>query len=197
MSRPSRSLLALLVVLALGGCVAPAPAPDDRSAVAVRRFTLDGKVSWRHPEGSGRAAVEWLQDDDHSRLLVTGPFGTGAALLDSGPEASTLRIGDRVSSAASAEQLLGAELAMPLPVAEARWWVLGLTAPGAVRVLERDGDGRLLRFEQAGWRVAIDRWTAVDGIALPGRLVMEQDALRVLFVATRWQPGVAAWPADA
>lgn len=189
---------AFATVALLAGCATPGPAPTDADQVAVglQQFTLDGKVSWRSDAGSGRAGIAWAQAPDRARLLVTGPFGSGAALLDSVPGRATLRLGDEVRMADTAEALLLRELDMPLPVDEARWWVLGVAAPGPVAAAERDGDGRLRRLQQAGWEVVIERWTAVDGLALPGRLVMTRDDLRLLLVATRWRPGVALWPGE-
>jgi outer membrane lipoprotein LolB len=193
--RRVRALLGLLLPLALlAGCATPGPAPGDRTAPALERFRVDGKVAWRHPQDNGRTAVEWTQDGERARLLVTGPFGTGAAVLRMDADGAELEAGDRRRSAANAETLLATELGMPLPVARARWWILGVPAPGFGAVTERDEDGRPRTLEQGGWRIRIERWTSVDGIALPVRMEMIRGELRVLFVATRWQPGVAEFP---
>lgn len=195
--RIEASALALAVLLLLAGCtsVPPAPTADDAAATALRRFTLDAKVAWQRPERSGRAAVEWIQDGERARLLVTGPFGAGAALLESTPGRARLTVGDDVRSAPDAGDLLADVLDIPLPVTRARWWVRGLPAPGAVESVVRDADGRAVRIDQAGWQVRIDRWTAIDGVALPARLHLSRGELSLLLVATRWQPGVARWPA--
>ena len=138
--------------------------------------------------------MEWSQDGERARLLVTGPFGSGAAVLRIDADGAELETGDRVRAAADAESLLASELGMPLPVTRARWWILGVPAPGPGGVTERDEEGRPRTLEQAGWRIRIERWTGVDGIALPVRMEMVRGDLRVLFVATRWQPGLAEFP---
>ena len=190
------SFATVLLGFLLAGCVGPGPLPEagDRPAPGLERFRVDGKVAWRHPRDSGRAAVEWTQAGERTRLLVTGPFGTGAAVLRIDAGGAELEAGDRLRSAADAEVLLATELGLPLPVTRARWWILGVPAPGPGGVTERDEEGRPRTLEQAGWRIRIERWTAVDGIALPSRMEMVRDELRVLFVATRWRPGVAEFP---
>ncbi|MDZ7826160.1 MAG: outer membrane lipoprotein LolB [Gammaproteobacteria bacterium] len=126
---------------------------------------------------------------------LTGPFGTGAAVLRVDADGAELETGERVRAAADAESLLTSELGMPLPVTRARWWILGVPrSRSRRRDSSWDRDGRPQLLEQAGWRIRIERWTAVDGIALPVRMEMVRGDLRVLFVATRWQPGVAEFP---
>ena len=196
--RAVRLLGVLCVLLLVSGCVHRHPATDDdASAAGLERFSVDGKVSWRGAGRSGRASVSWAQDATRGRLVLSGPFGAGAAVLEASEDGARLRLGDDVRFARDAASLLETELGLPLPVAEARHWVVGATAPGEAAVLERDDDGRLHVIEQAGWRVVFDRHRSVDGLALPGRVEMRRDDLRLLFVATRWRPAVAEFPEDA
>jgi outer membrane lipoprotein LolB len=192
--------LAVVVALCLlGGCAArgPAPAADDALARGLDAFTVDGKVAWRHPEDDGRASVHWVQRDPRSRLVVAGPFGAGAAVLEAGRGDAVLVAGDVRRAGRDAGALLEAALGLPLPVAAARWWVLGVPAPGRHRMLEADEAGRPRAFEQRGWTVRVVRRTAVDGLALPQRLDMRRGEVELRFVATRWQPGVAVFPPTA
>jgi outer membrane lipoprotein LolB len=190
-----RGILATGALLLLAGCVSPGPAPDagDRLARALERFTLDGKVAWRHPEDSGRATLSWSQDAERFRLVLSGPLGRGAAVLEGDDAAVTLRDGDGVRTAASAEALLGSALGIPLPVAEARYWIRGVAAPGPVEVTARDEAGRPAAIRQGAWAVAWPRRSAVDGLALPARIELERPPLRLVIVAGRWRPGEVAW----
>ena len=191
---PAAFLGALLL---LAGCarLPPAAERDDALAQALPRFSVDGKVAWRSPEDAGRATLSWSQDGPRARLVLSGPFGAGAAVLEDDGDGARLAIGDREHRAAEAGALLEAELGLPLPVREARHWVLGTVAPGPARVLRRDPAGRPARIEQAGWTVAFEERRSVDGFALPRRVEMSRGSLRLRFVATRWRPLVADFPA--
>lgn len=190
-----RTLLAGCGLLLLAGCVSPGPAPeaDHRLARALERFTLDGKVAWRHPEDSGRATLSWSQDAARFRLVLSGPLGRGAAVLEGDDDAVTLRDGGGVRTAASAEALLGSALGIPLPVAAARYWLRGVAAPGPAEVTARDEAGRPAAIRQGAWAVAWPRRSAVDGLALPARIELERPPLRLVIVAGRWRPGEVPW----
>ena len=179
----------------LVGCVTPGPAPaeDDRLARGLERFTLDGKVAWRHPEDSGRATLSWSQDAERFRLVLSGPLGRGATVLEGVAGAVTLRDGDGVRSAASAEALLGSALGIPIPVEAARYWLRGVAAPGPREVTARDEAGRPAAIRQGAWTVAWPRRSAVEGLALPARIELERPPLRLVIVAGRWRPGFVAW----
>jgi len=192
-------LVALAALSALSGCAIQAPAvrDDDAAAAALGRFTVAGKVGWQAPDGSGRAGITWVQDDRRARLVITGPLGAGAVVLEDDADGARLLIGQEVRRGVDARSLLEAELGLPLPVAQARFWVRGVVAPGRREVLARDEAGRVSELEQAGWNVRFERWRSVDGFALPTRVVMRAGTLQLRFVATRWQPLVAEFPARA
>jgi outer membrane lipoprotein LolB len=194
-----RAAAALLFALFLAaGCAPLRPAATDEDALAAGLpvYSVDGKVSWRAPEGAGRAAVSWAQTRDRARMVLSGPFGAGAAVLEEDSSGARLRVGEQRRTAPDAGTLIERELGIPLPVAQARHWVLGTLAPGRGRVVERDAAGRPARIEQAGWQVAFERRRSVDGFALPGRIEMTHGDVRLLFVATRWRPLVADFPVE-
>ncbi|MEE4360377.1 MAG: lipoprotein insertase outer membrane protein LolB [Pseudomonadales bacterium] len=189
-----------LLVLSLGlhGCASlgPRSVEGDPLALGLKQFTLDGKVSWRQGDDSGRAALGWVQDGARFRLVLTGPFGRGAAVLEGVAAAVTLTSGDRILEGPSANALLEAELGVPLPLEQAVYWVRGVPAPGPVRVQARDPAGWASAIRQAGWDVAWPRRATIDGMALPARIELTRDDVRVLIVAGRWQPGVAVFDAQ-
>lgn len=195
----ARRLLGLLCVLLAGAGCTPLRSPttgDDALAAGLAVYSVDGKVAWRAPEDRGRATLSWAQTPERTRIVLSGPFGAGAAVLEEGPDGAVLRLGEEVRTAAAAGTLLEAELGIPLPVAQARHWVLGMLAPGAGHVAERDESGRPARIEQAGWDIVFARRRSVDGFALPGRIEMVRGDVRVLFVATRWRPLVVDFPVE-
>jgi outer membrane biogenesis lipoprotein LolB len=151
--RPARLFSALVLAALLAGCTHLRPATeDDSSPGGLEHFSVDGKVSWRGAGRSGRASVSWTQDSTRGRLVLSGPFGTGAAVLEAGAGSARLQIGDDVRVARDAASLLESELGLPLPVAEARHWVVGATRRGACSSSNRPA---------GEWSsIAIDRWTA-------------------------------------
>jgi outer membrane biogenesis lipoprotein LolB len=74
-----------------------------------------------------------------------------------------------------------------LPVAGARFWILGLPIPGhKVTQLSLDEQGRLSDLAQDGWRISVLEYQAVAGIDLPRRLFLLGDTLKLRLVITDW-----------
>ena len=197
MSRIRALFAALAGAALLFGC---ASAPEVRTApgsAAADLFRLDGKVSWRAPDRRGRASLIWNEAPQRTRLVISGPFGSGTAVLKEDTNGASLEFGDRVTHDVDAGRLLERELGLRLPVREVRDWIRGRPGSKGAVVIARDQDGRIVELEEAGWAVRFDRYSIVDGIQLPGRVVMEQGAYALRFVATRWRLGSAEFPDGA
>lgn len=181
-----------LLLLLLAGCTTLPPVeegegqrPDD-----VDHFTLEGKVAWFHPQGRGNASLTWRQEGADFDLLLTGPLGQGAVRLEGGAGGVRLETADGSRHAAQADTLLAEVLGFTIPVAQARWWVLGVPAPtaqaGPVVVYERDGHDRPVDVEQDGWRIRWSDSRLVAGRALPRRVQLERAATRLILVVGAW-----------
>lgn len=197
MSRIRLLFAALAGAALVVGC---ASAPEVRTVLGgaeLDRFRLDGKVSWRAPDRRGRASLIWNETPQRTRLVISGPFGSGTAVLEEDREGASLEFGDRVTRDVDAGRLLERELGLRLPVREVRDWIRGRPGSKGAVVIARDQDGRILALEEAGWAVRFDRYAVVDGLQLPGRVDMEQGAYALRFVATRWRLGSAEFPDDA
>jgi len=192
-----RALAALACAVVLGGCATPADPLPSVEAGELDRFGLDGKVSWRAPDQRGRASLIWNEAPPRTRLVISGPFGAGTAVLEESVEGARLDLGERTARDIDAARLLERELGLRLPVREARDWIRGRPSTEAAVVTARDDAGRIVTLEEAGWSVRFDRYTVVDGFLLPGRVDMEREGYRLRFVATRWRPGLAEFPVDA
>ena len=73
-----------------------------------------------------------------------------------------------------------------LPVAEMRYWVVGVPAPGEPAEETLGDDHRLASLSQSGWQVRFDRYQAVGPLELPSRIEMTTDGLRLRVVASDW-----------
>jgi len=182
------------IALVLAGCAA-VPRPPKGVDWTARRTALQAMSEWRM---TGRVAVaagadgasgslDWHEAGGVSELRISGPFGAGAMRVTLGPQGLRLEDADgaRVEGA-QAERLLADRLGTDVPLASLRHWVLGAPAPGLPFTETAGGNGVPPAFEQAGWRVSVDRWHLVAGRLLPARLTAELAGARLKLAVSRW-----------
>lgn len=200
---------ALAVLLLIGGCAAP-PCSDDGAASAawrahqdrlapLTRWRMTGRVAVRTADDGWSAAIDWLQHaDDAWTIEFRGPFGQGAAAVRAAGGVVTMELPGRpLAAATDAETLLARELGWTVPVSGLRYWIRGVPAPDAVADAELDSDGRLRVLRQSGWRAEYQRYTFVAGTALPAKMTLTRDALRLRFVIDAWHIDAQEPPHDA
>ena len=80
-------------------------------------------------------------------------------------------------------------LNVSLPLESLRFWLLGIPQPGSAASVQLDDRGNLGELDQAGWRIAYDRYEFRDAVAglMPGRIVMEKEGVRVRLIVSRWR----------
>lgn len=198
----TRRLFAHTLALLLAGCAAQAPqeaiqGPADAGAWQAHKarietidgWQISGKVGIRAPQDSGSGTLFWLQRQDYFDIRLAGPLGRGATRLTGRPDAVELEVaGHGRFSADSPEALLEAQLGWGLPVSHLLWWVRGVPAPDSPRKLALDDQGRLAQLTQDGWQVDYLSYLEQDGFALPERIRIEGQDLRVTLVIKDWQP---------
>ena len=191
--------VALLVLLA--GCrTAPAPAvivgpgadapwSEQRAGLEkLASYSLTGRVAVAANGQGFSGNLRYRQQAQRADVALDGPLGMGGLhmALD----------GERLSvSTSKGEQLDGPEaraelerrLGFALPLAELRWWLLGIPAPGETAVNQDAGTGEIHDFMQAGWRVSINSRAAGLGFSLPQRLTAEREGARLKLLVERWR----------
>ena len=101
--------------------------------------------------------------DSFDQLLVTGPLGQGLASLDRrGTRWLLTTMEGRQFRADDPESLTESALGWRLPLGGLVDWVQGRPGTGSGREaqVERDGEGRITRILQDGWRVEYLAWQA-------------------------------------
>ena len=77
-----------------------------------------------------------------------------------------------------------------LPVYSMRFWMLGVSDPGAGADEVVDDEGMLVELTQNGWQVRYDDYSNNGGTLLPRKIVMESGDVRIRVVADRWKIAV-------
>ena len=192
----SRRRFLLLAVAMLPGCGLPPRFGSDGFArwqqrrdriSTIARFSFNGRLALRTARDALNARIQWRQDGDEYRIRLGGLIGEAAVEIRGGPAGVELLDRDGVHHADSPESLLHEHLGWSFPLQGLRYWVLGITVPGAsVGRLDLDHQGRPLLLLQSGWRIVYRRYSEVGDLVLPERLDLDRAELEARLVVGRW-----------
>jgi outer membrane lipoprotein LolB len=197
-----RVALVAAVLSALAGCrTAPAPVlgpgpgadapwPLQRERLErLDRYSLNGRVAVAASGQGFSANLRYQQHPDLAEMALDGPMGLGGMRL------ALARDNLRVTTS-SGESLDGGEaraeierrLGFTMPLAELRWWLLGVPAPGEAALEQDSVTGEIRGFQQNGWQVSIETRAPALGFALPRRLIAQREGARLKLAVDQWQP---------
>jgi outer membrane lipoprotein LolB len=173
------------------GAGAERPWPEQRQNLEkLDAYGLAGRVAVAANGQGFSASLRYEQQPDASALSLDGPLGMGGlrvALNGDEVEIATSR-GEKLDGVAARTEL-ERRLGFALPLAELRWWLLGIPAPASASTVTADPvSGEISAFEQNGWQVSIQSRAAALGFALPQRLTAERAGARMKLIIDRWQP---------
>lgn len=168
--------LVLLLVLWLSGCswltaredpVGTASAQEARRA-ELALWTVKGRVQ----SDSQRASLRWRQRGETFDVVLRGPFGLGGLRIIG--DAGQVEIIDGESSTITPlpEQEIFQRTGLYVPLQALPFWLRGVVAPGVPATITRGPLGHLQSIEQAGWRVDLAQYIAVDGLPFPHQLTL-------------------------
>ncbi|MBN2700746.1 MAG: outer membrane lipoprotein LolB [Methylothermaceae bacterium] len=190
-----RARLGLLLLIGLAGCSAwqqpPLPVADQVELAWLRgldHWRLHGRIGVRGEEDNWHGGVRWDYRKGHDRLVVSGPFGQGGAVIEVWPNWIRIEGADgRIQVSSRPEQLLEQVLGVAVPLPLLHYWVRGLPASGAAEV-EYDAGGRLRRLRQKGWEIEYLEYRAVGDGVLPVKLVLSGPmGVRLKLIVDRWE----------
>ena len=176
----------------LAGCASVPTTPESvppppSGAAPPTAWEASGRIGIVAGEQAGSAQLRWRQSGSASLVSLRGPLGVGALEIESDGTALVVTdAGGRRFDAEAAQALLEARLGVTLPIAELRWWMVGLAAPESPAVVEDAPQSPLRTIEQAGWRVGYDGFVRSAGHALPSRMEAERGPVRLKAVIDRW-----------
>jgi outer membrane lipoprotein LolB len=188
--RSSIGLLAL--VLLATGCATTTVSPAGQRIAdpgVLTQWTARGRIAVVALGEGGSGSFVWQQRSERTELSVRGPFGAGGLQLVSDGEA--LQMADATGQpldGAAARAELERRLGVQLPLAQLRYWLLGIPAPedeggGLVQV----ATGATPGFVQGEWVVSYDALGGQAGWRLPTRLsATTAGGTRVRIVVDDW-----------
>jgi outer membrane lipoprotein LolB len=156
---------------------------------SLEHFALRGRVAVAAADEGFNANLRWTQDGDRSQVTLEGPLGVGGAQLTAaGDELTVITArGERVENAAAHAEL-AAHLGFDPPLSSLRYWVLGVPDPREPANESLDqAQQRLSGLTQSGWHVEYQSYGLAGGEALPARMTMQRDAVRVRLLVDDWQ----------
>jgi outer membrane lipoprotein LolB len=166
------------------------PSSHERARVLAGRpvWDLDAKLGVSNHGQSGSGTLEWRQDGDAFRFSVRAPVTGKTWVLhgDAGGEAVLEGLHPQPVAGSDAAGLLARELHWRVPVAEMRYWVLALAAPGTPARIRYRADGLPARIIQSGWTIDYPEYDTGDP-ALPRRIYAQRGDARVRLAIRRWR----------
>lgn len=156
---------------------------------AVQNFVLKGRIAESGVAG-GRGDLDWTQAGERLDLRITGPLGVGALAISGDGRRTEIRSKDGVIETANPQRTMQERLGWSLPLAQVRYWALGVPAPGVPddqpREVLLDDVGRALRFEQYGWRIEYTEYQTVNSLSLPRKLTLADGSRSFRLVIDEW-----------
>jgi outer membrane lipoprotein LolB len=183
-----------VLAAACGGCavapVAPqSPSPDPES---FQYWTASGRLALAANGEGGSGSFTWGQQGAESTLSIHGPLGAGAMQVTTNGQSLIVTDAEgRHLGTEQASALLRRRLGTDLPLAELRYWMLGVPSPGSPSSVSDAAVAPVRVIEQSGWRIGYDVFRSSGGVSLPERFTATQGGVRLKVVVDDWQVTVA------
>jgi outer membrane lipoprotein LolB len=193
--RTGAVLLAALLAVVLSAC---ASAPGTRKTslpgpAELESFELSGRINLRVEKEGFPGRVRWNHAPGRDELWFYSPVGAAVAHLRQDEQGALLVNAQGKEYRAQDLRTLAADvLGWDLPLDGLPYWVRGLAWPGGPVKTRLDDQGRLSQLEQAGWQVSYLAWNGRGPDALPARLDLQGERLRLRLVVEDWAPGDAS-----
>lgn len=184
-------------ILLFGCSMRPAPQQPILSAQdrfqrlnQLHEFQLTASLSIRSPADSVSGSLHWQQQQDDYQARMTNFLGIRIFSLDKATDVITLNVQGEDYQASNVSQLMFALTGWSLPVDDMPLWLKGIAGSNATQT-EYDHQGRLIAFqlqdrEGLEWRIHYQEFFN-DALALPRRIQVQSDDIRIKLVIRNWQ----------
>lgn len=155
----------------------------------LENFHFSGKLGFRNDDEAFSVAVNnWKQTADNFSINLSSTFlGFGAVKLSG--SANWIEVDDNDEEPIRSyypNETLSELLGTPLPIQRIRYWLRGIPAPQSNADETLNKQGLITSMLQDGWKIDLDRYHDVNGLALPGRVKITQNQTRITLVVAQW-----------
>lgn len=210
MAKTQSLILVCLLAVVLSACSSRPRLPDEaadeaawvehsRQLAQVQAWSLDGRVALRTEDDGWTASLRWSQWSDFMEFRLRGSFGVGSTRVRGTPERMVVENSRGESwTTTDPEAELALETGWRVPLSSLRWWMIGLPAPGSEPETRRvNGDGHLVLLEQDGWSIYYEDYAVREGVALPGKLLIESEGIELRVRIRDWVVGARSEPGQS
>lgn len=184
--------LVAVCATAMAGCAtSPVTAPGPGRAVdpdALTVWTAKGRIALTAAGEGGSGSFVWQQRSERTELRVRGPLGAGGLDVVTDGERLEVQDGSGVTlDGDAARNAVEQRMGIPLPLAEFRYWMLGVPAPQSAHGPAERLSGGANGFTQSGWSVSYEGFRSAGGWSLPARVTATTGDARVRVVVDDWE----------
>lgn len=180
----------LCVALALlAGCATlePAPVIPPTTQALLTSFQINGRISVRDGTEGFSGNLTWRHVNTEDEFVILSPLGQGVARIVRNAAGVSLEMpGQAIVRAADAESLTQSTLGFSLPLSGLPHWVQAQPI-GSAPQLRHNADGTLDQLKEQGWQIDYLAYRAVGARQLPGKVFMENAALKLRLIVDEWQ----------
>jgi outer membrane lipoprotein LolB len=180
--------LALACTLLAAAC-ATSPFESRAPTAPSTPFDVSARVAVRYDGQAFSSGLRWRHTAERDEIWLVSPVGQALVhIVDDGDGVLLTSADQRQHRAASVEGLTRQALGWELPVSRLKHWLRGEVAPGAPpEAITRDAAQRIVRLEQAGWRISLGYEPPQENRGLPRRLELSRGAHEIRLVIDTWR----------
>jgi len=168
----------------------PANWPAQMSALnKLQHWKITGKLGLRTKKSIDSAIINrWEQNHStYSINLSSVLFGLGATYIKGNQNYLMIQRGnDDPVFSSKPDQLIESQTGWPLPLRQIPFWIKGVNAPGSSVKRTFTDKGLPASLEQDHWHITYSRFSILNGLPLPGKIIFQRDDFRLIFIIQKW-----------
>ena len=150
-------------------------------------WRMEGRIGIQSSQEAWSAHIVWIHERDQDRLLIHGPLHQGLVSIVLRQGLMYIHEGRGEGELSrDPEQSLRQRLGFSVPLYSLRYWLMGLPDPHDTYTDSVDTKQPAAGFDQAGWSVRVEDYTAVAAYRLPGKMKIQGKELKLKLVVDHW-----------